>query len=108
MNSLLLFFPRNFLPAIVHSETRNIVTLPTGEEVEFDPTTQEVVAGVFSESPVDLNPDRTARKFPGIEYHGQGVLVRANARGSDPRIGTPNSTRDAITTVVTCSTPMPT
>jgi hypothetical protein len=88
MNSLLVFFPRTLLPAIVNSQNRNIVTLPTGEEVEFDPATHEIVAGVLSESPVDLNPDRAARQFPGVEYHGRGVMIRANARGGDPRIGT--------------------
>jgi hypothetical protein len=97
MNSLLLFFPRTFLPAIVNSQRRNIVTLPTGEEVEFNPATHEIVAGVLSESPVDLNPDRTARTFPGIDYHGKGVMVRANARGTDPRIGT--------TALITTGTP---
>jgi hypothetical protein len=88
MNSLMLFFPRELLPAIVNSQNRNIVTLPTGEEVEFDAATHEVVAGVFSEAPVDLNPDRAARNFPGITYRGKGVIVRADARGADPRIGT--------------------
>jgi hypothetical protein len=97
MNSLLLLFPRTFLPAIVSARDRNIVTLPTGEEVEFDPATHEIVAGVLSESPVDLNPDRVARKFPGIEYHGKGVLIRANARGTDPRVGT--------TALITSGTP---
>lgn len=88
MNSLMLFFPRTFLPAIVNWQKRNIVTLPTGEEVEFDAATHEVIAGVLSETPVDLQPDRAARKFPGVEYQGKGVMVRANSRGADPRIGT--------------------
>lgn len=97
MNSLTLFFPRTFLPAIVNWKNRNIVTLPTGEEVEFDALTHEIVAGVFSETPVDLNPDRSTRKFPGVEYSGKGVVIRANARGADPRIGT--------TTLITTGTP---
>lgn len=97
MNSLMLFFPRSFLPAIVKSQHRNIVTLPTGEEVEFDPASHEIVAGVFSEAPVDLNPDRRARQFPGVDYHGKGVMIRANARGTDPRIGT--------TALITTGTP---
>jgi hypothetical protein len=88
MNRLLLFFPRNYLPAIVNADNRNIVTLPTGEEVEFDAATHEIVAGVLSEAPVDLNPERAARQFPGVEYRGQGVVVRADARGADPRMGT--------------------
>jgi hypothetical protein len=88
MNSLMLFFPRNFLPAIVNSQNRNIVTLPTGEEVEFDSLSHEIIAGVLSEAPVDLNPDRATRKFPGVDYHGKGITVRTNSRGTDPRIGT--------------------
>ena len=88
MNTLMLFFPRKFLPAIVSSSGRNIVTLPTGEEVEFDAETHEIRRGVLSETPVDLNPNRQARQFPGIDYRGSGVVVRVNSRGVDPRIGT--------------------
>ena len=88
MNSLMLFFPRTLLPAIVNWKNRNIVTLPTGEEVEFEALTHEIAAGVLSETPVDLNPDRSARKFPGVDYRGKGVAIRANARGADPRMGT--------------------
>jgi hypothetical protein len=88
MNSVLLFFPRNYLPAIANSDGRTVVTLPTGERVEFDAQTYEVRGGVFSEAPVDLNPDKAARRFAAIEYIGKGLVVRANARGSDPRLGT--------------------
>jgi hypothetical protein len=87
MNSVLHFFPRNYLPAILGSDGRYVVTLPTGEQVEFDAKTREILGGVFSETAVDLNPDRSARKFPGVNYLGKGVVVRANARGTDPRIG---------------------
>jgi hypothetical protein len=88
MITLLHFFPRNYLPAIVNFNGKNLVTLPTGEEVEFNAQTHEILNGVLTEAPVDLNPDRGARNFPRIEYGGKGVIVRANARGSDPRIGT--------------------
>lgn len=88
MNSVMHFFPRNYLPAIVSSGGSTIVTLPTGEKVEFDAKTHEILGGVFSEAPVDLNPDKAARKFPGINYIGKGVVVRANSRGTDPRLGT--------------------
>jgi hypothetical protein len=87
MNSVMLFFPRNYLPAVVTVGDLNIVTLPTGEEVELNAHTHEVSGGVFSENPVDLNPDRSLRQFPGIRYTGRGVMVRADARGSDPRLG---------------------
>ena len=88
MTSLMHFFPRNFLPAIVNFNGRNIITLPTGEEVEFNAQTHEILSGVLSEAPVDLNSDRNARNFPAIDYRGRGVVVRANGRGSDPRLGT--------------------
>lgn len=87
MNSVLHFFPRNYLPAISISGARYVVTLPTGEQVEFDAKTREILGGVFSETAVDLNPNRAARQFPGVHYLGKGVVVRANARGNDPRIG---------------------
>lgn len=88
MNSVMYFFPRNYVPAIVSAEGRSIVTLPTGEVVEFDAKTYEVSGGVFSEGPVDLNPNKAARKFPAVNYTGKGVVVRASARGNDPRLGT--------------------
>jgi hypothetical protein len=88
MNSLMLFFPRKILPAIVNAGERNIVTLPTGELVEFDAATHEIRGGVLSEAAVDFNTERGARRFPGVDYRGNGVVVRVNARGTDPRIGT--------------------
>jgi hypothetical protein len=98
MNSVMLFFPRNYLPAVVTIGDRNIVTLPTGEEVEFDARTHEVSGGVFSEAAVDLNPEKSLRQFPAIRYNGKGVMVRADARGSDPRLG-------SVATVTTGSPP---
>jgi hypothetical protein len=86
MNSVMLFFPRKYLPAIANSAVKTLVTLSTGEDVEFDAMTNEIVGGVLAEEPVDLNPDRAARKFPGISYTGKGIVVRADARGSDPRL----------------------
>ncbi|MBI4524909.1 MAG: hypothetical protein HY695_13990 [Deltaproteobacteria bacterium] len=88
MNSVMLFFPRRYLPAITNSRDRAIVTLPTGEKVAFDAGTYEILGGVFAEAPVDLNPDRAARKFPGVHYTGKGLVIRADSRGKDPRIGT--------------------
>jgi hypothetical protein len=86
MNRLMHFFPRSYLPAIANAGDRHVVTLPTGEEVEFNAVTKEILGGVLTESPVDLSPDRNARKYPGVDYLGQGVLVRADARGADPRL----------------------
>ncbi len=88
MNSVMHFFPRSYVPAIVNAGGRSIVTLPTGEAVEFDARTHEILGGVFAEAPVDLNPDKGARRFAGIQYTGKGLVVRADARGTDPRLGT--------------------
>jgi hypothetical protein len=84
MNSVLLFFPRNFVPAIAAVGANSVVTLPTGETVEFDAKTHEIVSGVFAEAPVALSEPR----FPEVDYAGKGLVVRANSRGNDPRIGT--------------------
>jgi len=99
MNSIFHLFPRNYLPAIATLNGRNTVTLPTGEEIEFNAKTHEIIGGAMSESPVDLNPDRSARRFPSVEYTGKGILVRANSRGSDPRFGT--------TATISTGTPTP-
>jgi hypothetical protein len=96
MNSIMYFFPRSFLPAIVDVGNIHLVTLPTGEEVKFNAETHEIVGGALSESAVDLNPNRNARRFPGIRYNGKGVVVRVNSRGSDPRFS-------ATATVITRS-----
>lgn len=113
MNSLMLFFPRKFLPAIVNAGERNIVSLPTGEAIEFDASTQEIRGGVFLEAAVDFNPDGSARKFPAIEYRGKGLLLRIDARGKDPRIaniatitiGTPPENCTAGITCNRCQVP---
>jgi hypothetical protein len=84
MNSVVLFFPRLFVPAIAAVGAKSVVTLPTGEKVEFDGKTGEIVGGVLAEAPVALS----APRFPAVEYVGTGVTVRANARGNDPRIAT--------------------
>jgi hypothetical protein len=88
MNSVIHFFPRNYLPAIAGLGGSTVVKLPTGEEMQFDADTYEILGGVLAEAPVDLNPDRSARKFAGLRYTGRGVAVRADARGADPRLGT--------------------
>ena len=88
LHSLMYFFPRSFLPAIVNLAGTDLITLPTGEEVEFNAKTHEIVGGELSESAVDLNPDRNARNFPAIGYNGKGVVVPANSRGTDPRLST--------------------
>lgn len=94
MESYFYFFPRVNLPAIQWDETdptkpNATVTLPTGEPVTFNGKTMEVIGGVLEElAPIDLNPDRFKRKFAQIRYQGQGLMIRVDRRGADPRLGT--------------------
>lgn len=98
MNTVMHFFPRTFLPSIAGAHGRIIITLPTGETVQFDGESREVLGGALAEMPVDLNPEKRARRFPGISYVGKGVVVRADSRGTDPRLGT-------VATITTGSPP---
>jgi hypothetical protein len=95
MGSVFYFFPRIVLPHATLSSDKSqiIVTLPTNEKVYFDSKTKEIVGGVLEEGPIDLGPVRFHRKFPNIRYKGYGVVLRINARGSEPRFGQFNNTR---------------
>jgi len=82
------FYPRLQLPAMqsVDHGHRLKVTLTTGESVLFDAKTKEIVGGVLEEAPLDRNPNRNARRNPGISYHGANLLITVAQRGEDPRL----------------------
>ncbi len=94
MESYIYLFPRKVLPALEWIESpgqqaRMKITLPTGETVDFDGTTHEILGGVLSETaPIDLGADRFKRKFARLQYSGDGVMIRVDKRGGDPRLGT--------------------
>jgi len=94
MESYIFLFPRKVLPAVEWIDSPGkrpalVVTLTTGEKVEFDGATHEVVSGALEEAgSIDLNPDRFKRKFARIRYLGTGVSLRVDKRGGDPRLGT--------------------
>jgi len=92
MESYFYFFPRKVLPSIQWPKDGTsifTVTLPTGESVQFNTVSKEMVGGVLKETaPIDLGPDRFKRKFAAVEYTGTGVYVRVDKRGADPRLGT--------------------
>ena len=92
MESYFYFFPRKVLPSIQWPKDGTsvfTVTLPTGESVQFNTVSKEMVGGVLKETaPIDLGPDRFKRKFAAIEYTGTGVYLRVDKRGADPRLGT--------------------
>lgn len=94
MESYFFLFPRKVLPAIEWNTlpgqgSQIRVTLPTGETMDVNGETREIVGGVLQETaPIDLQPDRFKRKFSRVRYQGTGVLLRVDKRGGDPRLNT--------------------
>jgi hypothetical protein len=86
MESALVFLPRNNQMHVEEIGDNLLVTLTTGEEVLFNKKTRTIISGVLSELPVDLNPNRTERKYARISYSGSGLILRSDARGADPRL----------------------
>ena len=86
MHSHFMFFPRLILPLAKRENDKIEVTLPTGEPVTFS-TDGEIIDGVFKEGPVDVGPDRFKRQYADLKYQGEGVILRANARGQSPQLG---------------------
>ncbi|XGC79673.1 hypothetical protein ACES2L_10070 [Bdellovibrio bacteriovorus] len=87
--SIFHLFPRKTLPHIRTEDNKHYVTLPTGEVVVFNAQTKEVVGGVITEDGPMTSGVRALAPAK-ITYKGTGVMVRANQRGADPRLG--NST----------------
>ena len=57
-----------------------------GEKAVFDAKNKEILGGVLAETgPIDMSPDRFARKFARLRYTGQGIMVRSDQRGESPR-----------------------
>jgi hypothetical protein len=106
MESYFTIFPRLVVPAIKVVENKIIVTLPNREEMILSADSKEIIDGVFKEgAPIDLGPDRFKRKFADLSYTGKGLVLRADRRGEDPRIG---AQRIAIATYQgkTCKIPV--
>lgn len=83
LESFFVVLPRKVLPSIREQGGRFVVTLPNGEQVLFDADSKEIVGGVFTE----LAPQQ-AGVFAKLAYTGSGVVIRADKRGGDPRLGT--------------------
>jgi hypothetical protein len=94
LETTIVFIPRKVVPHIEYEdlgECRQKVILPTSEVVIFDSITKKIIEGVLKESPMDLNPSRHHRKFAGIEYTGNGIIVRADRRAGAPEYTYKNS-----------------
>ena len=82
----IFFLPRKTQMNIEETSEELIVTLVTGEEVVFSKEAKTIKSGVLSEKAMDFNPNRLERKFAGISYSGTGMMIRSDARASDPRL----------------------
>ncbi|MFZ4402464.1 MAG: hypothetical protein ACOYOK_00025 [Pseudobdellovibrionaceae bacterium] len=80
--SYIYLLPRRCTQKIAHSGGKNIVVLPTCEQVEFDAKTQRIIRGAFTDGPV-----QDKRSSANVQYQGDGVMIRANSKGSDARLG---------------------
>ncbi|MNT55851.1 hypothetical protein D3C72_1931200 [compost metagenome] len=103
--NVFMLFPRHTLPHIRTEGNKQVVTLPTGETVTFNTRTKEIIGGVLSEDgPMALGGG--TKNLSKISYGGKGVMIRAVAGGSDPRL----AAKSVGTAVVTkqgksCSVP---
>lgn len=81
------FFPRRQLPAVAVDHARGImqVTLPTGETVDFDQHSRELVGGALIEGPIDFNRSRHQRRNPDVRYRGDYLAITVAQRGEAPR-----------------------
>lgn len=85
MQTEMHLFPRNVVPSIKDLGDRYRVTLPTGETVDYDRKSREVIAGPFKEQAIDYNSNRQARANPKIDYNGNGLSIKVSQRGENPR-----------------------
>ncbi len=93
MHSYFMFFPRKQLPVLEQGSKKLEVTLPTGEKVNFDRDSKQIISGVLQEGPLDMSRDKHKRIFPDLRYQGRGVVLRVNARGQSPQLRQPSSER---------------
>ncbi|WP_373997712.1 hypothetical protein [Bdellovibrio bacteriovorus] len=83
--SYIVLLPRKTLPHIRVEGNKQIVTLPTGETVTFNTQTKEVIGGVLSETGA-LTSGGKALNPAKISYSGNGVMVRVDRVGEEPRL----------------------
>ncbi|TPW18144.1 MAG: hypothetical protein FD126_3505 [Elusimicrobia bacterium] len=83
LESFFMAFPRKVLPSIRAADGKFTLTLANEETVVFDEASKEIIGGVFTEDgPQELGV------FARLTYSGTGLILRADKRGGDPRLGT--------------------
>lgn len=87
LETTVVFIPRKTLPYIDVASSTNCtrtVVLPTEELIVFDLITKEIISGALKESPMDMTESRHQRKFAGLEYTGNGIMIRVDRRAGTP------------------------
>ena len=83
---LMMFFPRKNLPAIRESNILKntlTVTLPNGEQINFNESTKEITGGVLLEAPMAQDKSGNGLE-PKITYTGNGVVLWAHRLNDYP------------------------
>lgn len=88
LETKIIFVPRRVVPYMdMNHDQVNCamkVILPTNEYILFDALTKEIIGGVLEEAPMDMTESRHHREFAGIEYTGNGIMIRADRRAGTP------------------------
>ncbi|QDK38286.1 hypothetical protein [Bdellovibrio sp. NC01] len=86
----MMVFPRKTIPNVRIEGDKQIVTLPTGETVTFDKNSKKVIGGVLSEDGAMTSGGKSLQPAK-VSYHGNGVMVRVDTRGDEPRLKAANA-----------------
>jgi len=88
LETKVIFIPRRVVPYLDmnHDQVDCVqkLILPTNEYILFDALTKEIIGGVLEELPMDMEESRHKRKFAGLEYSGNGIMIRADRRAGTP------------------------
>jgi hypothetical protein len=88
LETKIVFVPRRVLPYIDmnHDQVDCVqkLILPTDEYILFDALTKEIIGGVLEEKAMDMEESRHHREFAGLEYTGNGIMIRADRRAGTP------------------------
>jgi|GEM_PF-2848161 len=88
LESAIIILPRKVIPSLevmdVGARSIRRIQLPTTETIDVDAMTGEIVDGVITEAPMDMNPSRHARRFAGLVYNGRGIMIRVDRRAGTP------------------------
>jgi hypothetical protein len=88
LESTIVLLPRKVIPSMevlqIGERTIRRILLPTSETIDVDAGTGEIISGVITEAPMDMNPSRHARRFAGLTYNGRGLMIRVDRRAGTP------------------------